>query len=78
MCESATKNGRWLTHGLDWRSIPSLSLRIKLRHYKARSPGERILIHKRGVCILCANFVGHGEQGSELGRIEAWISAGFL
>src|SRR5271154_1850191 len=37
-----------------------------------------ILIHKRGVCILCANFVGHGEQGSELGRIEAWISAGFL
>lgn len=49
-----------------------------LRHYKACSPGKRILIHKRGMCILRANFVGHGEQGSKPFGEDAGIGASFF
>src|SRR5580704_8473263 len=60
------------------RGIPSLSSGIKLRPYTAPTSGQRILIHKRGMCILRANLVGHGEQGAEARGVNSRIGAGFF
>src|SRR5580692_716158 len=43
-----------------------------------RSTSRMILIHQRGMCILCANFVGHGEQGRQPGGIDPRIGPGFF